>query len=63
MTGSVSGMNDSALANAINAMSGMPSAHKVEERLSYIAVFREEKRSEFRNIYDAIIDSTLAEMY
>lgn len=63
MTGSVSGINDSALANAINAMSGMPSVNKVEERMSYIAVFKEEKRSEFRNIYDAIIDSTLAAMY
>lgn len=63
MTGSVSGINDSALVNAINAMSGMPSVNKVEERMSYIAVFKEEKRSEFRNIYDAIIDSTLAAMY
>lgn len=63
MTCSVSGINDSALANAINAMSGMPSANKVEERMSYIAVFKEEKRSEFRNIYDAIIDSTLAAIY
>ncbi len=63
MTGSVSGINDSALANAINAMSGMPSVNKVEERMSYIAVFKEEKRSEFRNIYDAIIDSTLAAIY
>lgn len=63
MTGSVSGINDSALANAINAMSGMPSVNKVEERMSYIAIFKEEKRSEFRNIYDAIIDSTLAAMY
>lgn len=63
MTGSVSGINDSALANAINAMSGMPSVNKVEERMSYIAVFKEEKRSEFRNIYDAIIDSTLASIY
>ena len=63
MTGSVSGINDSALANAINAMSGMPSVNKVEERMSYIAVFKEEKRSEFRNIYDAIIDITLAAIY
>lgn len=63
MAGSVSEMNDSALANAINAMSGLPSIHQAEERMSYIAVFKEEKRSEFRNIYDAIIDSTLAAMY
>lgn len=54
---------DNSLMNAINLMGGMPSSKSSEECLSYIGVFNRDKRSEFRDIYDSIIDSTLAAMY
>lgn len=65
MSETVHGEIDSSLMNAINAMGGVPSSAtaNIDEQISYISVFKRDRRLEFRGIYDSIIDSTLAGMY
>lgn len=65
MSETVHGDIDSSLMNAINAMGGVPSSTtaNIDEQISYISVFKRDRRLEFRGIYDSIIDSTLAGMY
>lgn len=65
MSETVHGEIDSSLMNAINAMGGVPSnaTANTDEQISYISVFKRDRRLEFREIYDSIIDSTLAGMY
>lgn len=56
------GYKDTDLGIATRKMSGVPVGSEFE-RAGYLYTLRDDLRSEFRGIYESIIDSTLAGMY